>query len=65
MASTKPDGLALGTRIADEYPDIAKRLAEIKAEREAGLSKPEPAPTSPSAGVDVYVNWTPGNGEFG
>jgi len=52
----------MATRIADEYAEIAKRLAEIKAER---IPAPPPEPAANSSGVQVYVNWTPNNEDYG
>jgi len=53
----------MATRIADEYADIAKRLAEIAAERAPAPARPEAAANS--SGVQVYVNWTPNSEDYG
>ena len=57
----------MATKIADEYPDIAKRLAELTAERAAILTRPLPDDEAPVAnpGVQVYVNWTPNSEDYG
>ena len=57
----------MATKIADQYEDIAERLAAIEAARAAVLTQPLPDDEAPAVnpGVQVYVNWTPNSEDYG